>query len=63
MFNIFQYEKINRTRKMNEIEEAKKQKDDIIHAAKTKNLSSQANLRRLDWAIKYLNPEVTNSIL
>lgn len=63
MFNIFQYEKVNKDRKMHEMLEMKEKADKEIHAVRTDQLSSQANMRRLEWASKYITSDFFNSIL
>lgn len=61
MFNIFQYDKINNTRihQQNYIEKNEQVKKK--HDKKNEVLSSQANIRRLEWAAKFLNSDVKNS--
>ena len=48
MFNIFQYEKINKSRRDLEVHQKKEQQDQLIRTKRTNNLSTQANIRRLD---------------
>lgn len=60
MFNIFQYEKVNRDRELFNQQQAKLEKDRQRHSKITNNMSTQANLRRLEWAAKYMNSELTN---
>ena len=62
MFNIFQYEKVNRNRRMHESLEVKQLRDKKLHTSRTNSMSTQANLRRLEWAAKYLNSDFINGI-
>lgn len=60
MFNIFQYEKINKTR-LNTIKaEEQSEKDKLAHDKKLISLSSSANIRRLEWAAKFLESDMRN---
>ena len=61
MFNIFQYEKVNKNRLLHETQKKRNEKMKLMHSVKNDELSSQANLRRLEWAAKYLNSDMFHS--
>lgn len=61
MFNIFQYEKINKTRLDHKKTEEKLEQAKQMHDKKTLTLSSSANMRRLEWAAKFLESDMRNS--
>lgn len=61
MFNIFQYEKINKSRLDHKRTEEKLEQVKLMHDKKTLTLSSSANIRRLEWAAKFLESDMRNS--